>query len=416
MARILFLSHRIPYPPNKGDKIRSWHFLRHLASNHDVSLASFVDDPDDMLHGETLREICVECYLEPIARSPVQWRNLAALTHGLPITLTHFRSRRMKEAVAALTSHQPDLVFAFSGAMTQYMVNGGSLPQRCIVDFVDVDSDKWAQYARQRPPLAGALYRREARMLLRYERLAARHAEASLFVSEVEADLFRGMAPESAAKVHAVRNGVDAEFFSPDPTYHSPFDAAARPLVFTGMMDYWANVDGAKWFAEHVFPIIRHREPRAEFWIVGASPTAAVQSLGQRPGVRVTGRVPDVRPYLQHAALVVAPLRIARGVQNKILEAMSMSRAVVTTPTAADGVDGATIDHELIAARSEAGYADSVCVLLAQPDLAAEMGKRARARVLKDYAWAANLARLDSLVIQPGLTGSALRATAMVER
>src|SRR5690606_14956914 len=115
---------------------------------------------------------------------------------------------------------------------------------------------KWAQYARQRSPLAGAVYRREARLLLRYERLAARHAEASLFVSEVEADLFRGMAPESAAKVHAIRNGVDAEFFSPDPTYHAPFDVAARPLVFTGMMDYWANVDGAKWFVEHIFPIV----------------------------------------------------------------------------------------------------------------------------------------------------------------
>jgi sugar transferase (PEP-CTERM/EpsH1 system associated) len=415
MARILFLSHRIPYPPNKGDKIRSWHFLRHLATNHDVSLASFVDDPDDMRYAETLREICVECYLEPIARSPLQWRNLSALTHGQPITLTHYRSRRMRQQVAALAGHQPDLVFAFSGAMTQYMVNGNSLPQRCIVDFADVDSDKWAQYARQRSPLAGALYRREARTLLRYERRAARHAEASLFVSEVEADLFRGMAPESASKVHAIRNGVDAEFFAPDPTFHSPFDAAARPLVFTGMMDYWANVDGAKWFAEHVFPVIRQREPRAELWLVGASPTAAVQGLGQRPGVRVTGRVPDVRPYLQHAALVVAPLRIARGVQNKILEAMAMSRAVVTTPTAADGVDGATVDHELIAARSETSYADSVCALLAQPDLAEEMGKRARTRVLKDYAWTANLARLDALVTQPARTGTTRRPTAMVE-
>lgn len=415
MARILFLSHRIPYPPNKGDKIRSWNFLRHLAATHEVSLASFVDDPDDMRHAETLRDICVECYLEPLARSPVQWRNLRALTHGQPVTLTHYRSQRMKEQIAALAGHQPDLVFAFSGAMTQYMVNGDRLPQRCIVDFVDVDSDKWAQYARQRSPLAGALYRREARRLLRYERLAARHAEASLFVSEVEADLFRGLAPESASKVHAIRNGVDAEYFSPDPGFPSPFDVTARPLVFTGMMDYWANVDGAKWFAEQVFPIIRQREPQAEFWLVGASPTATVQRLAERPGVRVTGRVADVRPYLQHAALVVAPLRIARGVQNKILEAMAMARAVVTTPTAADGVDGAAVDHELIAAPGEASYAESVCALLAQPAEAEAMGQRGRARVLKDYDWAANLARLDALVAQPGRAGAARRTTAMVD-
>lgn len=401
MARILFLSHRIPYPPNKGDKIRSWNFLKHLASRHDVSLASFVDDPDDLRHEETLRDICVDCYLEPIARSPLQWRNLVALTQGKPITLTHYHSRAMAAHVASLAAQQPDVIFAFSGAMTQYMVGGGAGRPRCIVDFADVDSDKWLQYARQRPPLVGALYRREGRTLLRWERLAARHADASLFVSEVEADLFRRQAPESASKIHAIRNGVDAEYFAPDPTFHSPFAAEARPLVFTGMMDYWANVDGAKWFAEHVFPAIRQAEPRAEFWIVGASPTSVVQGLGQHPGVHVTGRVPDVRPYLHHAAMVVAPLRIARGVQNKILEAMAMERAVVTTPTAADGVDGATVDHDLIAAPDERCFAEAVLGLLARPEEAASMGARARARVLADYGWPGNLARLDALVAAP---------------
>ncbi len=401
MARILFLSHRIPYPPNKGDKIRSWNFLKHLASRHDVSLASFFDDPDDLRHAEILRDICVDCYLEPIARSPLQWRNLSAFGQRKPITLTHYHSRAMRDHVATLTAQRPDVIFAFSGAMTQYMTDGLSPGTRAIVDFADVDSDKWLQYARQRPPVIGALYRREGRTLLHWERMAARRADASLFVSEVEADMFRRLAPESAAKVHAIRNGVDAEFFSPDPTFHSPFVAGARPLVFTGMMDYWANVDGAKWFVEHIFPAIRQSDSRAEFWIVGASPTPVVQGLGHHPGVHVTGRVPDVRPYLHHAAIVVAPLRIARGVQNKILEAMAMERAVVTTPTAADGVDGATIDHDLIAASDERGFAEAVLGLLARPEEAAEMGARARARVLADYGWAGNLARLDALVAAP---------------
>jgi sugar transferase (PEP-CTERM/EpsH1 system associated) len=401
MARILFLSHRIPYPPNKGDKIRSWNLLKHLAGSHDVSLASFVDDPDDMRHEETLREICADCYLEPIARSPVQWRNLSAFGQGKPITLTHYDSRTMRDHVATLIARGPDVVFAFSGAMTQYMTDDMSPGTRSIVDFADVDSDKWLQYARQRPPLIGSLYRREGRTLLHWERVAARRADASLFVSEVEADMFRRLAPESASKVHAIRNGVDAEFFSPDPTFHSPFVPEARPLVFTGVMDYWANVDGAKWFVEHVFPAIRQAEPRAEFWIVGASPTPVVQGLGHHAGVHVTGRVPDVRPYLHHAAIVVAPLRIARGVQNKILEAMAMERAVVTTPTAADGVDGATVDHDLIAAPDERSFAEAVLGLLARPEEAAEMGARGRARVLADYGWAGNLARLDALLAAP---------------
>jgi len=397
MARVLFLSHRIPYPPNKGDKIRSWHFLRHFADAHDVSLASFVDDPDDMRHAGVLEEVCAECYLEPIARSALQLRNLVGVASGQPITVSHYRSARMRDKVAALLARKPDVVFAFSGAMAQYLPEAASGRLR-IVDFADVDSDKWAQYARQCSPAVAWIYRREARTLLRQERAAAGHADATLFVSEVEADLFRGMAPESAAKVHAIRNGVDAEFFSADRTLPSPFDPAARPLVFTGMMDYWANVDGAKWFAEHVFPRIRRAVPAAEFWVVGASPTPAVQGLSGRPGVRVTGRVPDVRPYLRHAAVVVAPLRIARGVQNKILEAMAMGRAVVTTHSAAEGVDGAAVDRELVAATEEQAFADAVVQLLQRPEEAETMGAHARARVLRDYDWTANLAQLDALI------------------
>lgn len=399
MGRILFLAHRIPYPPIKGDKIRSWHFLRHLAESHEVSLACFVDDPNDMAHTDVLRGICVECHFEALPASPVRLGNLLALVNGTPITVRHFRHAGMLRRVAEMVERRsPDLVLAYSGAMAQYL----SVARGCrrVIDFADVDSDKWAQYARSCPPPTRWIYRREARTLLGFERRAAATAAASIFVSETEAALFRGLAPELAERIHAVRNGVDSQYFSPDHVLASPFPAGTVPVVFTGMMNYWANVDAAQWFCREILPKLRVRIPAAEFWIVGAAPTPAVQSLSQQPGVHVTGRVPDVRPYLRHAAVVAAPLRIARGVQNKILEAMAMGCAVVTTPAAAEGVDGALVGHELEASWDPDTFADAIAALVQQPAARAAMGERARARVLREYDWDTNLARLDRLLFE----------------
>lgn len=398
MARVLFLAHRIPYPPTKGDKIRSWHFLRHLAASHEVSLACFVDDPDDMAHAGVLRGVCAECHFEPVSASPLRIGNLMAFAEGAPITVRHYRSAAMAGQVQAMARrHAPEIVFAYSGAMAQYVPLAGG--ERQIIDFADVDSDKWSQYARSRPLPTRWIYRREARRLLDVERAAAGRASASLFVSETEAALFRRLAPEAASRVHAVRNGVDAEYFSPGHALPSPFpDGPAVPIVFTGMMNYWANVDGAQWFCHEILPRLRRRTPAAEFWIVGAAPTPAVTALGELPGVHVTGRVPDVRPYLRHAAVVAAPLRIARGVQNKILEAMAMARPVVTTPAAAEGVDGAVVGHELEASWDPAVFAEAISTLVEQPAERRQMGERARARVLREYDWGRNLARLDGLL------------------
>lgn len=397
MARILFLAHRIPYPPVKGDKIRSWHFLRHLAAAHEVSLACFVDDPDDMAHADFLRGVCADCHFEPLPASPLRLGNLVALANGAPITVRHYRSAAMAGQVAAMArGREPELVFAYSGAMAQYLPAAGT--RRQVIDFVDVDSDKWSQYARSCPLPTRWIYRREARTLLGFERAAAQGAAASLFVSETEAALFRRLAPEAAPRVHAVRNGVDSTYFCPDHVLESPFPEGVVPIVFTGMMNYWANIDGAQWFCHEILPKLRRRTPDAEFWIVGAAPTAAVSALAAQAGVRVTGRVPDVRPYLRHAAVVAAPLRIARGVQNKILEAMAMARAVVTTPGAAEGVDGALVGDELEATWDAEAFADAISVLVEQPARRQQMGARARARVLREYDWDNNLARLDGLL------------------
>ena len=232
--------------------------------------------------------------------------------------------------------------------------------------------------------------------LLDTERRIAAAADASLFVSEVEAELFRNLAPDSARSIHALNNGVDFDFFNPDRGYADPYTGCGEVLAFTGQMDYWANVDAVTWFANDVLPRIRESVATANFWIVGASPTPAVKKLEELPGVCVTGRVPDIRPYIAHATAIVAPLRVARGVQNKVLEAMAMAKTVVATPQAVDGID-ARPGHELCVAGDPNTMATTVVDMLRRGDRGA-FGKQARARVLASYGWGAHLACLNTIL------------------
>jgi sugar transferase (PEP-CTERM/EpsH1 system associated) len=399
MADILFLVHRIPYPPNKGDKIRSWHFLEHLAGRHRVRLGCFVDDADDWRHVDTLKGVCAEVHAEPLPRSPLRPANLAAFGRGLPISVQHYRRPSFAAWVGETLAARPvDAVFAFSGAMAQFALDPPRTVTSRVIDFVDVDSDKWRQYAKRKAPPMRWVYAREAATLLAFERRVASAFDAAAFVSENEAGLFRDLAPESAGRTHAVPNGVDVTFFDPEGRFENPYPPESLPLAFTGAMDYWANVDAVVWFAREALPIVRRSRPQAAFWIVGVNPTPEVRALADLPGVSVTGRVPDVRPYVAHAAAVVAPLRIARGVQNKVLEAMAMARPVVTSSMAAAGAEATVPGEELLVADSPDATADATLGLLDDPAGAAEIGRRARRRIRESYGWAASFARLDRMM------------------
>lgn len=395
MARVLFLAHRIPYPPNKGDKIRSWHELRHLAARHEVHLGAFVDDPDDWQHEAVLRDICADVHLVGIHPRAARLKSLRSLFSGEPLSLGYYRSPEMGDWVRGRFAAGIDRVFLFSSPMAQFIPLDEGRPARLVMDFVDIDSDKWRQYARLHKPPMAWVYGREARTLAAYERQVARRADACLFVSEREAELFRAMAPESGGRVHGLNNGVDHGFFTPDLLFDNPMGEGPN-LVFTGAMDYWANAEAVTWFAREVLPLIRARQPGAQFVIVGGKPTPAVQALGGIEGVTVTGRVPDVRPYIAHADLVVAPLRVARGVQNKVLEGMAMARPVVTTPQGAEGI-ACLPGRELWVAEGRTGFAEACLEALTSEDRPAVM-TRARARVLKSYDWAGNLAALESFL------------------
>jgi sugar transferase (PEP-CTERM/EpsH1 system associated) len=391
---LLLLIHRIPYPPNKGDKIRSYHLLKHLAQHYRVHLGTFVDDEDDWQHQPTVEKLCASSHFGRLNPLTARVRSLGALLGNRSLSLDYYHDKAMQAwAERTVAQHQISRILVFSSAMAQY---AEAYPNaRRVVDFVDVDSDKWRQYAEKKPWPMSWLYRHEATQLLAYERKVARECDASLFVSAPEADLFRKLAPESDARIGFFNNGVDTEYFSPERHYDSPYKPGERALVFTGAMDYWPNIDAVQWFASEVFPQLVAENPALRFYIVGARPSPAVQALAQQTGVVVTGTVPDVRPYIAHGEIAVAPLRVARGIQNKVLEAMAMGRPVIVSGQALEGIE-AEAGRELLLAEDAPAFIQTIRAQLAQPDNA--VGAAARANVQRTYSWPSKLARIETML------------------
>ena len=397
MAEILFLVHRAPWPPDRGDRIRSWHMFEALAKLAPVHVAALADNAEDAaVAREKMAPLCKSLTIEVRKASrPVALAQ--AVLRGEPVSNRLFRS-------APLARHVDDLVgsggithiVAFSGQMAQYIPDGWTGP--VLMDFVDVDSAKFATYAEQdkSQPL-NWVHTREAVKLGAFEANVARKVDASLFVSEAEAALFRTQSGLGADKVRAIENGIDTERFDPA----NPLDAVGTGegllAVFTGQMDYRPNIDAVRWFANDILPLIRQRHSETRFAIVGRAPTDEVRALATLPGVTVTGEVPDVRPWLAVANAVVAPLLLARGVQNKLLEAMAMARPVVASTAAAEGIDATPGEHLLVADGANA-MADAVCSLFDDKTAAAAMGQAARARMIARYGWDARLAPLGELL------------------
>ncbi len=391
MARVLYLAHRLPFPPDKGDKIHSYHVLRHLSQHHQVVLGTFIDNTADEAYIPQVRSWCDELHFERIDPKQGLLRGLQGLWTGQPVTERFYHSPSMTRWVADVCHRrQVEVIVVFSSTMTQFAF-GHNVP--VLVDFCDVDSAKWAEYAHNRPWPLSLLYRREAKELARVERDAARRAHFSFFATEAEADLFRGSVPDVAAKVGVLGNGVDGEYFSPDPARPSPFEADELALVFTGAMDYWPNVDAVVWFARRVIPSIRARHPRARLHVVGRNPAPAVRALAGA-AVSVTGSVPDVRPYLQHAAIVVAPLRMLRGVPNKVLEGMAMRRPVLAATGTVHTVH-ARAGVDIVCAGNPEEYVQAADTLLRDRDFAHQVGQAAREGVLIHHRWPAQMRRLE---------------------
>ena len=395
---ILFLAHRMPYPPNKGEKIRAYNILSHLAKTHIVHLGCFVDDPRDFDHAATLCELIKgECQLIPLNKSLAMARMAGAVATGAPLTTSYFASKRLYRWICDLLSRKPiDRVVAFSTAMAPFLLTQRCLElKRVILDMVDVDSDKWRQYAQSTSLPLSWIYRREARCLFDLERKAATTFGATLLVSPYEVETLTDLAPETGPRVHSVANGVDLAYFEAGNIHPSPFTDAESAIVMTGTMDYRPNEEGAIWFVQSVLPLIRRLVPNARFYAVGANAGQSLKAL-VGDGFAVTGRVDDVRPYLAHARVVVAPLRMARGVQNKVLEGMAMQKPVVATSQATRALT-VSAGVELWIADGAQEFAGAVVEALTSP-LRAQIAENARRNVEKFHNWERNLRALDALL------------------
>lgn len=393
MANILYLVHRIPFPPNKGDKVRSYNLLTHLAAFHRVYLGAFIDDEEDERYAPALEDVCVDSRFVRLVRRKTASHLFKGFITESALTIAYYWHEALSNWVRSLLDCRlVDCAVVFSSSMAQY-VEKSDLP--LLVDFVDVDSLKWKQYSENHFwPLAW-IYRREAKLLGQYEKWLALHASSSFFVTANEREMFCSQAPDCASRVKVLGNGVDTGFFSPQSGQSSPFPEDRQSIVvFTGAMDYLPNIDAVCWFAQEVLPILRQKGTDILFYIVGRSPTAAVKRLASE-SVVVTGTVTDVRPYLQFARVVVAPLRIARGVQNKILEALSMGCPVVAASACVRSL-GSGFEQIVVSAGTATEFARGVEVFLDSPSLAKTAGVQGREQVVTHYSWPAHMAAIDA--------------------
>ena len=389
---ILYIAHRIPYPPNKGDKLRSFHQICHLSTRHSVHLACLVDDQEDLQHIRTLEKYCAS--VDAVYRDKTVARVLAALAlfTNQPLSVASFYSKKLEAKIARrLRSQKFDRIFVFSSAMAWYVRDVSHIPK--IMDFVDVDSEKWRLYAAYHPFPRSWIYRLEANRLAQYEQQVARIFDHSLFVSEKEADLYKRLATDRPISV--IPNGVDLDYYAPSGNTSSSPNRLV--IVFTGSMDYFPNVDAVRYFCKEIFPMIQAALPEVTFYIVGRNPTRQVKTLGRQRGVIITGSVSDVRPYLASARVAIAPFRLARGVQNKVLEAMAMGLPVVGTSQAFQGIQ-ATLADGIRIADDPKGFAQEVLTLLKDSEFHRRCSLQAREYVKRCHRWQEHGARLELLL------------------
>ncbi len=376
---ILYLTHRAPYPPDKGDRIRNFHLLRTLAKHGRVWLGSLTDEPVAPENLAALQALCERVAVVPNGRFRRWLHAGASLLSGKSLSEGLFAERQLRRILRSWrreTRFRAAVVSASS--LVPYLRMRELATTPAIVDLVDVDSQKWLDFAAASSPPKSWLYRWEGQRVRSLERALPGWTRAVSVVSRVEADLYEAFAGAGTATV--ATNGVDLDYFSPGP------EGSNLECAFVGAMDYLPNIDGAVWFTREVWPAIRARHPSAQFRIVGRKPAPAVAALAAMAGVTVTGSVPDVRPFVASARVVVAPLRLARGVQNKVLEALGMGKAVVATPAAMAALQTEPGKH-LLKAAAASEWIEAVCGLFADPERCRDLGRAGRRYVEEHHQW-----------------------------
>lgn len=401
METVLFLCHRIPFPPNKGDKIATYHRLRYLNQHFNVVLGCFIDDPNDLQYVPNVSALCDELHFVDICNKSKIKTGLMSLILNKPVSTYFYESSEMQLWVDdVILRKNIEKLYVYSASASQFVESERFKNCKRVIDMTDVDSDKWRQYALRKPFYSSWIYSRESVLLSNYEQKILSNFDAVTLVTPEERELFREMSPkEYQSKIFTLQNGVDTDYFDSQ----AEFDYTDRPnplhkmICFTGAMDYWANVDAVVWFVENVWSELKAKNNDLFFYIVGGNPTPKVAALANVDGVIVTGRVIDVRPFIDQSIICVAPLRIARGVQNKILEAMAMSRAVVMTSMGQEGILLPDIQCQLVL-DSPSLQVEAINRLLDDSDRLRLIGSKNRNWIVQNYSWQRALSKLKNLL------------------
>ncbi len=387
---ILYVCHRFPFPPKRGGKIRPFNMIRHLqASGHQVTVCSLARTEAEAAEGRGIQPHCSEFHVG-VVNEPLQWaRMIVRLPVATPSSMGYFYDRGLAADIRRLlATRRFDLIFVHCSSVAQYVEDVKGIPK--ILDFGDMDSQKWLEYANYRPFPLSLGYTREGNKMLRAEKRLARKFDLCTATTRAEWQTLQDYG--TGAETDWFPNGVDAQLFSPGTAPYDP-----DTLSFIGRMDYYPNQECMQRFCREVWPLLKARRPTLKLKIVGADPSPEIRALGSLPEVVVTGSVPEVQPYVRESALMVAPLAIARGTQNKILEAMAMGVPVVTSSAAAGGVDAEAGRH-LLVADSAAEIAEAVLRIVENPAERARLAVAGRERVLSHHAWPRSMQRLDAII------------------
>jgi sugar transferase (PEP-CTERM/EpsH1 system associated) len=387
--RIFYICRRVPFPPDRGDKIAAFNEIRHLAARHEVHVFCLGDGMQDLTNIPGLQNYAKSVTTAPVDEFTIKLRALAALFTGQPLSVAALNEVKLHDAIQKkFAGLRPDLIIVYSCNMAQFAEHFPDVPR--IMHFGDLDSLKWRQYAERSSIPLNWVYAVEAQRLLGYERQIGRIFSHALVHTEIEKDDFERLIP--GIPVTVVGNGVDLEYFRSAGETKKP-----ASVVFTGVMDYRPNIDAVVWFCNEILPIVQTEIPAANFTICGSRPAPAVRRLAKRRGVTVTGWVPDARPYLDRAEVFVAPLRMARGIQNKLLEALAMGLPCVASTAAWRGTVIAH-GHGILATDEPREFAGHVLDLLRNGGRRAEMAQRARDAAEANYHWEVQMARLDEVI------------------
>lgn len=396
--KVLFICHRFPYPPVRGGKIRPFNMIRWLSQKHQVTVASIARTPEELEKGKGISPYCHRYQGGVISPQRAWLQALKCVLSSKPSSLGYFYIPQLHAAVKRLLEEESfDLIWVHCSSVAQYVLHH----HRCrrIMDFGDMDSEKWYQYARKRPFPLSLVYWLEGFKLRRYERTLARQFGECSVISPAERKTLESY--QLGVSVAVIPNGVDLDFFRNEETEYNP-----KSLVFLGRMDYYPNINGVDYFCHAILPRIRREIPEATITIVGSNPVPRIKELAELPGITVTGEVPDVRPFVAKAAVSVVPLRLASGIQNKVLESMAMKIPVVTSSKAAEGIDAIPGEHFLVDDSVE-GFSSKVLSVMKDSKLRWRLAEAGRQRVEARHSWTACLQGLDQLIEQ----GSQLAGT-----